>query len=127
MANLLDKYGNIADEVTVPASESAGKAEQQPALSRKEQKIFKALAKALRKHNRLLKQEAERRRAEEEAAAKAAAEKAAKRKNGAGGFLGGFTKVICKVLPQIVTAAVTAVLGFFFHRKPSRRALRAAL
>ena len=127
MANLLDQYGNIADEVTVPVSESVGKAERQPTLSKKERKIFKALAKALRKHNKLMKQEAERRRAEEEAAAKAAAEKAAKRKNGAGGFLGGFTKVICKVLPQIVTATVTAVLGFFFHRKPSKRALRAAL
>lgn len=63
MANLLDKYENTTGEMVVPASESAGKAEQQPALSRKEQKIFKALAKALRKHNRLLKQEAERRRA----------------------------------------------------------------
>ena len=126
MANLLDKYENTTGEMVVPASESAGKAKQQPALSRKERKIFKALAKALRKHNKLMKQEAERRKAEEEAAAKAAAEKAAKRKNG-GGFLGGFTKVICKVLPQIVTAAVTAVLGFFFHRKPSKRALRAAL
>lgn len=127
MSNLLDKYENTTGEMVVPASEFAGKAEQQPALSRKERKIFKALAKALRKHNKLMKQEAERRRAEEEAAAKAAAEKAAKRKNGAGGFLGGVTKVICKVLPQIVTATVTAVLGFFFHRKPSRRALRAAL
>ena len=127
MTNLLDKYENTTGEMVVPASESAGKAKQQPALSRKERKIFKALAKALRKHNKLMKQEAERRRAEEEAAAKAAAEKAAKRKNGAWGFLGGFTKVICKVLPQIVTAAVTAVLGFFFHRKPSKRALRAAL
>lgn len=126
MATLLDKYENTTGEITVPAGESAGKAEQQPVLTKKERKIFKALAKALRKHNKLLKQEAERRKAEEEAAAKAAAEKAAKRKNG-GGFLGGFTKVICKVLPQIVTAAVTAVLGFFFHRKPSKRALRAAL
>ena len=126
MATLLDKYENTTGEITVPAGESAGKAEQQPVLTKKERKIFKALAKALRKHNKLLKQEAERRKAEEEAAAKAAAEKAAKRKNGAWGFLGGFTKVICKVLPQIVTAAVTAVLGFFFS-KPSRRTLRAAL
>ena len=67
MANLLDKYENTTDEMVVPASESAGKAKQQPALSRKERKIFKALAKALRKHNKLMKQEAERRRAEEEA------------------------------------------------------------
>lgn len=127
MATILDKYENNTNEIAVPVGESAGKAEQRCALSRKERKIFKVLAKALRKHNKLMKQEAERRRAEEEAAAKAAAEKAAKRKNGAGGFLGGFTKVICKVLPQIVTATVTAVLGFFFHRKPSKRALRAAL
>ena len=126
MANLLDKYGNTTDEIAVPAGEFAGTAEQQPVLTKKERRIFKNLAKAFRKYNRLMKQEAERRKAEEEAAAKAAAEKAAKRKNG-GGFLGGFTKVICKVLPQIVTAAVTAVLGFFFHRKPSKRALRAAL
>lgn len=129
MANLLDKYENTTGEMVVPAGESAGKAEQQPVLSKKERRIFKSLAKALRKHNKLLKQEAERRKAEEEATARTAAEKAAKRKSGddGKGFLGGFTKVICKVLPQIVTAAVTAVLGFFFHRKPSRRALRAAL
>ncbi len=126
METLLDKYENTTGEITVPVSESVGKAERQPTLSKKERKIFKALAKALRKHNRLLEQEAERRRAEEESAAnRAAAEKAAKRKNG-GGFLGGFTKAICKVLPQIVTAAITAVLGFFFS-KPSRKTLRAAL
>ena len=62
---------DTTDEMVVPASESAGKAKQQPALSRKERKIFKALAKALRKHNKLMKQEAERRRAEEEATEKA--------------------------------------------------------
>lgn len=128
MANLLDKYGNTTDEIAVPAGEFAGTAEQQPVLTKKERRIFKNLAKAFRKYNRLMKQEAERRKAEEEAAARAAAEKAAKRKNGNNGkgFIGGFTKVICKVLPQIVTAAVTAVLGFFFS-KPSRRTLRAAL
>ena len=125
MANLLDKYGNIADEVAVPASESVGKAKQRAWLKKKELRAIKALTKALRQRNKLMKQEAERRKAGEEAAA----EKAAKRKSGddSRGFLGGFAKAICKVLPQIVTAAVTAVLGFFFHRKPSRRALQAAL
>lgn len=124
MANLLDKYENTTDEMVVPASESAGKAKQQPALSRKERKILKALAKALRKHNKLMKQEAERRRAEEEAT-----EKANRRKDDSStrGFFNKLGDAICKAIPKVLTAIATVALGFFFNRKPSRRALRAAL
>ena len=115
MANLLDKYENTTDEMVVPASESAGKAKQQPALSRKERKIFKALAKALRKHNKLMKQEA--------------TEKANRRKDDSStrGFFNKLGDAICKAIPKVLTAIATVALGFFFNRKPSRRALRAAL
>lgn len=124
MANLLDKYENTTGEMVVPAGESAGKAEQQPVLSKKERKIFKALAKALRKHNKLMKQEAERRRAEEEAT-----EKANRRKDDSStrGFFNKLGDAICKAIPKVLTAIATVALGFFFNRKPSRRALRAAL
>lgn len=124
MANLLDKYENTTGEMVVPAGESAGKAEQQPVLSKKERRIFKSLAKALRKHNKLLKQEAERRRAEEEAT-----EKANRRKDDSStrGFFNKLGDAICKAIPKVLTAIATVALGFFFNRKPSRRALRAAL
>ena len=124
MATILDKYENNTNEIAVPVGESAGKAEQRCALSRKERKIFKALAKALRKHNKLMKQEAERRRAEEEAT-----EKANRRKDDSStrGFFNKLGDAICKAIPKILTAIATVALGFFFNRKPSRRALRAAL
>lgn len=124
MANLLDKYGNTTDEIAVPAGEFAGTAEQQPVLTKKERRIFKNLAKAFRKYNRLMKQEAERRRAEEEAT-----EKANRRKDDSStrGFFNKLGDAICKAIPKVLTAIATVALGFFFNRKPSRRALRAAL
>lgn len=124
MATILDKYENNTNEIAVPVGESAGKAEQRCALSRKERKIFKVLAKALRKHNKLMKQEAERRRAEEEAT-----EKANRRKDDSStrGFFNKLGDAICKAIPKVLTAIATVALGFFFNRKPSRRALRAAL
>ena len=124
MANLLDKYGNTTDEIAVPAGEFAGTAEQQPVLTKKERRIFKNLAKAFRKYNKLMKQEAERRRAEEEAT-----EKANRRKDDSStrGFFNKLGDAICKAIPKVLTAIATVALGFFFHRKPSKRALRAAL
>lgn len=124
MANLLDKYGNTTDEIAVPAGEFAGTAEQQPVLTKKERRIFKNLAKAFRKYNRLMKQEAERRKAEEEAT-----EKANRRKDDSStrGFFNKLGDAICKAIPKVLTAIATVALGFFFNRKPSRRALRAAL
>ena len=124
MATILDKYENNTNEIAVPVGESAGKAEQRCALSRKERKIFKVLAKALRKHNKLMKQEAERRKAEEEAT-----EKANRRKDDSStrGFFNKLGDAICKAIPKVLTAIATVALGFFFNRKPSRRALRAAL
>lgn len=124
MANLLDKYGNTTDEIAVPAGEFAGTAEQQPILTKKERRIFKNLAKAFRKYNRLMKQEAERRKAEEEAT-----EKANRRKDDSStrGFFNKLGDAICKAIPKVLTAIATVALGFFFNRKPSRRALRAAL
>lgn len=124
MADIFDKYGDATDEIAVPVSESAGKAERQPMLRKKERKIFKALAKALRKQNKLLEQEAERRKAEEEAT-----EKANRRKDDSStrGFFNKLGDAICKAIPKVLTAIATVALGFFFNRKPSRRALRAAL
>lgn len=124
MATLLDKYENTTGEITVPAGEFAGTAEQQPVLTKKERRIFKNLAKAFRKYNRLMKQEAERRKAEEEAT-----EKANRRKDDSStrGFFNKLGDAICKAIPKVLTAIATVALGFFFNRKPSRRALRAAL
>lgn len=131
MANMLEKYTDTSSEEFVKsASEPAEslKAKRQRFFKKKELRVLKALEKAVRKHNKLMKQEAARRQAEEEAAEKAAAEKAAKRKNDNDekGFLSNFAKAICKALPQIVTAVVTGVLGFLLKRKPSGKALQAA-
>lgn len=127
MANLLDKYGNIADEVAVPVSESAGKAGQQLALSKKERKIFKALAKALRKHNKLMKQEAARRETEEEAT-KTAAKDTDKRKrdNGTRGFLDKLGDAICKAIPKLLTTLATLAFGYFVNKRFAGKALQVA-
>jgi len=121
---MFDKY-NTPETAPVSAGEPVGKAKakRQRILKKKEIRVLKNLAKAVRKHDKLMKQEAARRKAEEEAAAQTA-----KRKNGddGKGFLNSFAKAICKALPQIVTAVVTGVLGFFFKRKSSGKALQAA-
>lgn len=118
MANLLDKYGNIADEVTVPVSESAGKAERQPTLSKKERKIFKALAKALRKHSKLMQQEAARRKAEEESVEMTAKVPAkAKPDHGAKGFLEKLGDAICKAIPKLLTTVATLAFGYLVNKR----------
>lgn len=123
MATILDKYENNTNEIAVPVGESAGKAEQRYALSRKERKIFKALAKALRKHNKLLKQEAERRRAEEEAVETTAR---SKHDNGVRGFLVKFGDAVCKAVPKVLTTLVTLALGYFFKTKFAGKAPQVA-
>lgn len=126
MANLLDKYGNIADEVTVPVSESAGKAERHPTLSKKERKIFKALAKALRKHSKLMQQEAARREAEEESVEMTAKVPAkAKPDHGVKGFLEKLGDAICKAIPKLLTTLAPLAFGFFFKTKFAGKALQA--
>lgn len=122
MANLLDKYGDTTDEVAVPVSESAGKAERQPALSKKERKIFKALTKALRKHNKLLKEESERRRAEEEAVETPAR---SKHDNGVRGFLVKLGDAICKAVPKLLTTLAPLAFGYFFKAKFAGKAPQA--
>lgn len=123
MANMLDKYKDAMDEASAPSDDSAIKSKQQYVLRKKELKILKKLTKTLRKHDKLMKQETGRRKAEEDAA-----EKTAKCKKGdtEKGFLSSFAKAICKVLPQIVTAAITGILGFFFKSKSFGKTLQTA-
>lgn len=127
MENIMEKYAQ--GDASIPTDEPIRKGESRYIcfMKKRERRALKRLAKMLAKHNKLMEQEAARRRAEEDAVAKAAAEKAAKHKNNCDekGFLVSFGKAICKVLPQIVTAVVTGVLGFFFKRKSSRKILQA--
>lgn len=132
MSNLLDKYVDTTDETAVPASDSVGKAKQRTWFEKKELRAIKALAKALRQRNKLLKQELELRKAETATVEANTDEgkKSQKRKDNEDskekGFLASLGKEIGKALPKVIVAVVTGVLGFFFKHKSSGKALQAA-
>lgn len=132
MSNLLDKYVDTTDETAVPASDSVSKAKQRTWFEKKELRAIKALAKALRQRNKLLKQELELRKAETATVEANTDEgkKSQKRKDNEDskekGFLASLGKEIGKALPKVIVAVVTGVLGFFFKHKSSGKALQAA-
>lgn len=124
MADIFDKYRDATDEIAVPVSESAGKAERQPMLRKKERKIFKALAKTLRKQNKLMKQEAERLQAKEETIVETATKDTdkSKRDNGARGFLSKLGDAICKAVPKLLTTLATLAFGYLVNTRFTRKA-----
>lgn len=132
MSNLLDKYVDTTDETAVPASGAVGKSKQRTWFEKKELRAIKALAKALRQRNKLLKQELELRKAETATVEANTDEgkKSQKRKDNEDskekGFLASLGKEIGKALPKVIVAVVTGVLGFFFKHKSSGKALQAA-
>ena len=127
MADMLDKY-DVEDETTVPTGEPVCKSERQRVLKKKDLKALKKLVKALRKQNKLRKQEAARRKAEEEAAEEAAAAKVSKDKsnNGVRSFLVKLGDAICKAIPKVLTTLATLAFGFFFKAKFAGKAPQAA-
>lgn len=130
MANIFDKYTDVPGEAATPINEPISKAERQRGLKKKDLKVLKKLAKALRKQNRLMKQEAEKRKADEEAAnAKTATtEKANKDKsnNGVRGFLGKLGDAICKAMPKVLTTLATLAFGYFVNTRFARKAPQVA-
>ena len=132
MANMLDKYVDAVDEVAAPATESISKtkakAKRQRFLKKKEIRALKALAKAFRKHNELMEQEAARRKAEEDAAEKAVAKQASKNEsdNGMRGFLHKLGNAICKAVPGILTTLTTLIFGHFVKMRSTGKALQFA-
>ena len=128
MANIMEKYVSETAEVAAPDSESAITLKRRRWFEEQELRAIKRLTKALRKRNRLLEQEIELRKAEMEARQQNVKEDAEKRKKTEDrkGFFGTLGKEIGRVLPKIVTAVVTGVLGFFFKHRTPRSALQAA-
>lgn len=128
MANIFDIYPDVPEETTTPVNGPISKAERQRVLKKKELKVLKKLAKALRKQNRLMKQEAEKRKAGEEAAKADTTEKANKDKinNGVRGFLGKLADAVCKAVPKLLTTVATVALGFFFKTRFAGKAQQAA-
>lgn len=109
MANMLDKYADTIDEISVPADEFDGKAVKRQDISRDElENIIKRLRKKLRKQK-------ERRKAAE----KAAAERSEKQENSSRvmGFLSKLGDAICKAVPKVLTTLVTLAFGCFFKAK----------
>lgn len=128
MANMLDKYVETVDEAAIPASKPINKAKRQLVLKKKELRVLKKLAKALRKQNRLMEQEAEKQKSEEEAAKATTTEKANKNKsnNGVRGFLGKLGDAVCKAIPKVLTTFATLAFGFFFKTKFAGKAQQTA-
>lgn len=128
MANIMEKYVSDTAEVAAPDSESAITLKRRRWFEERELRAIRRLAKAVRKRNRLLKQDIELRKAEIEARQRKAEEDTEKRKKAEDkkGFFGTLGKEIGRVLPKIVTAVVAGVLGFFFKHRMPRSALQAA-
>lgn len=132
MANMLEKYRDTTDEVATPVCESTGKAQQRTWFKKKELRAIKALAKALRQRNQLLKQELELKKIETATVEANADEgkKSKKRKDSEDskekGFLASLGKEIGKALPKIIAAVATGVLGLIAKLVSSRKAPQAA-
>lgn len=128
MASMLEKYRDVADELPAPIDDnetvemSSSKAKRLDYYKKRELWVLKRLTKALRKQNKLLKMEAERRKAEEEAAVTAEKDKCDTRKKG---FLKNLGDAICKAIPKVLTTLVTLAFGYFFKEKFPRKALQA--
>lgn len=120
MANLFEEY---TDEASEPAIEPDSETKERKELSQKELKIFKALAKALKRQNKLLKQEMKQRKAEE--AAVATADKR-KHNRGVKGFLKNLGDAICRAVPKILTTLTTLAFGYLFKAKFAGKALQVA-
>lgn len=129
MSNLLEKYVDADDTLTEPARKPYSETELALKRQKKLLKLHKSLKKALRKQNRLMKQEAERRKAEEAAAeaarlkAEEEAKEANKRKSASGvrGFLTKLGDAICKAIPKILTTLATLAFSWFVKNKLDRR------
>ncbi len=119
MANMFEGYENEASE---PAVEPDSETKERIGLSKKDRKIFKALAKALKRQNKLLKREVTQRKAEE--AAVATVDKR-KHDRGVKGFLKNLGDAICKAIPKVLTTLTTLAFGYFFKAKFAGKALQA--
>lgn len=128
MANMFDTYPDVPEETTTPINGPISKAERQRVLKKKDLKVLKKLAKALRKQNKLMQEKAEKQKAEEEAAKKAADKETNRHKDdsGAKGFFNKLGDAICKAIPKVLTTIATVALGFFFKTRFAGKAQQAA-
>ena len=127
MADMFGNYPNAEEESVTPTPRSTRRDKWKRKQKEKELKILKALAKAMKKRNKLMEQGLEQRRIEREAAVdKAAAEMVAsnKKEQGNKGFLYDLGKGFAKAIPVMLTTLATAVIGFFFRPNPSKLALQ---
>jgi len=122
-STLADLFEGYTDEASEPVVEPDSETKKRIGLSKKERKIFKALAKALKRRNKLLKQEMKQRKAEE--AAVATVDKR-KHDRGVKGFLKNLGDAICKAIPKVLTTLTTLAFGYFFKAKFAGKALQAA-
>lgn len=111
MPTMFDKYDDNLDDATVTAQEQICKANKR-LLKKKDRRAIKSLTKAIRQQNKLIEQEAERRRAEE-----AMKSEKFKTANGAGCFLSKLGDAVCKAVPKILTTIVTLAFGWFVKAK----------
>lgn len=135
MADFLEKYSDTENAVNSPAKKTPCDYKLESRLKKKDLKNLKRLTKAIRQHNKLLAQEAERRKAEEAVAAEAArlkaeeeAKEADKRKSGRGvrGFLTKLGDAICRAVPKVLTTLATLAFSWFVKNKLDRRVPQAA-
>lgn len=125
MANILDKYSDTLNETMAsPANPVVNaKAQRQHILRKRDIRAIKALTKALREHNKLVKEEVARRKAadaaEHEAATKQQTAESGRGQNGKD-FLNKLGDAICKAVPRVLTALASSFFGWLIKRSTEK-------